>query len=116
MSDANLFFGDDDDRFDVDSGIASAVFLVNNCLITDVRLLLAFALSPLPFGLPLSLDGEGVFVRLVCFAVVSVVGLDFLLSVVGSLLFGESFLRLREPNCNDPNELQCKSSRETSSP
>jgi hypothetical protein len=41
----NLFFADDDVRFDVDSGLKSVVFLLNNCLITDVRLLLIVGFS-----------------------------------------------------------------------
>jgi len=42
----NLFFGDEDVRFDVDdSGLKSVVFLLNNCLITDVRLLLVVGFS-----------------------------------------------------------------------
>jgi len=42
----NLFFADEDVRFDVDdSGLKSVVFLLNNCLITDVRLLLVVGFS-----------------------------------------------------------------------
>ena len=67
----NPFFGDVDDRLDVDSGVASVVFRVNSCLITDVRLLLVFACSSFRFGLTISLDGDGVVGRLVAFDVVS---------------------------------------------
>jgi hypothetical protein len=83
-----LFFAGEGVRFDVDdSGVKSVVFLVNNCLITDVRLLLVVAFSSSCFLFNFSFDDVDSFVVI----------FFFFFSVVCSLLSSSCF-RFLEPN------------------
>jgi hypothetical protein len=54
----NLFFAAEDVRFGDGCGVKSVAFLVNNCLITDVRLLLVVGFCSSRLELIFSFDGD----------------------------------------------------------
>ncbi len=89
MKYVNLFFAGEGVRLDDDSGVKSVVFLVNNCLITDVRLLLVVGFSSSCFLFIFSfVDDKSLFNSFVDIFV-------FLFSFISSLL---SCFRFLEPN------------------
>ena len=99
----NLFFAGDGVRFVGCSGLKSVVFLVNNCLITAVRLLLVVDFPLSCVELIISFDNDEFIFGLDCFDFAfdsSVNIFVLLLSIISSLLlikFDSCFLFL-EPN------------------